>query len=83
MDKGANNIIRTEVCSPPDRKLLVVHIMVGNELFAEINRENGDVDVEVYRRRDGRSWTMTYDTLVSTLEEGRKKLVLWASTGRA
>lgn len=68
--------MKTEVviASPPDRELLVAEIFFLSEQFAEINQEGTELEIEIYPRRDGSPWTLTYFEVMTALEKARVRL---------
>jgi hypothetical protein len=66
--------IRISLASPPDREHLVAEIIISNEQWAEINQDGERPVLEIYPRRDGRPWSIDFDTAVAALMEAREKL---------
>ena len=62
------------LASPPDRKFLVAEIFFDSEQLAEINQESGELMLEIYPRRDGKPWKLTYTNLSFALEEAKTRL---------
>lgn len=66
--------IRTDIASPPDREKLVFEILVDNDQMAEVNRESGELVIEIYPRRDGAPWSISVDELATLLEKAKDAL---------
>ncbi|HEX8248147.1 MAG TPA: hypothetical protein VF599_08255 [Pyrinomonadaceae bacterium] len=69
-----NNEIKVSICSPPDRKFLVAEIMLGNEQVAELNQEQNTLRLEIYPRRDGQPWLVSYEALLKALIKAKEHL---------
>jgi hypothetical protein len=67
--------IRLELASPPDRKRLVLQVMIGDEQWAEINQDGKRLVLEIYPRQDGGPWVMDFDEAVNTLADAKNKLL--------
>jgi hypothetical protein len=63
------------LASPPDREYLVAMINVGAEQWAELNQENGLLTLEVYPRRDGQPWMISYEAAMTALRNAKERLV--------
>jgi hypothetical protein len=70
--------LRVNVSSPPHRERLVSDIMVFEDgqlaQFAEINQDEGYLQIELYPRRDGKWWLFKLDELLLALTEARRRL---------
>lgn len=67
--------MRISISSPPDRKKLVAEIFIEDQQLAELNQENAEeLFLEIYPRKDGQPWNISYEELVSVLDEARRKL---------
>jgi hypothetical protein len=62
------------ISSPPDRKKLVAEIFFGNVQWAEMNQERGDFEIEFYPRVDGTPWRIDFSSVISALNEAKKRL---------
>lgn len=69
-----NDELRVSICSPPDRKFLVAEIMLDNEQVAELNQEQNALLLEIYPRRDGQPWIVSYEVLLKALTKAKKRL---------
>ena len=74
---------KIELCSPPDREKLVVHVMIDDEQWLELNQENEELELEFYPRRDGQPWKMSFDKALHflmassvRLTRGKKSVLL-------
>ncbi|CAN5412477.1 hypothetical protein BH10ACI2_BH10ACI2_00590 [soil metagenome] len=67
--------IRVNIISPPDRKNLAAEIMLGDEQFAELNQEGTGLSLEIYSRRDGDPWILTYSEVIESLARAIERLV--------
>ena len=65
---------RVCVSSPPDRQKLVAEIFFGNEQWAELNQENGILELEFYSRANGESWRLPLDEVLESVSEARTRL---------
>lgn len=63
------------VSSPPDRGQLVVEIFFGEEQWAELNQEGLELELEVYPRRDGEPWQLSFEAVAAALADAKKRLV--------
>ena len=72
--------IRVEIASPPDRERLVACLMVGNEQWAELSQEDETLELELYPRRDGQPWKISYEDAVAALIEAKSRLVGGSTT---
>ena len=66
---------RITIASPPDREKLVAEIFVGDCQWAEINQENGELEIEFYEKHDGKSWNFLLDDALMMLQDGKKRLI--------
>lgn len=71
-----NEKMRICISSPPDREHLVAEVFFGDEQWAELNRERGELRLELYARRDSRPWSFGFDDAMEALSEARKRLEL-------
>ncbi len=62
------------ISSPPDRERLVAEIFFGDEQWAELNQEGLELVLEVYPRRDGTPWRLSFEALTTALSDARKRL---------
>jgi len=70
-----SNELRVEICSPPDRELLVASLMAGNVQWGEVNQESGHLRVEIYPDRSGKAWDFKFDELLQTLQSAKQRLL--------
>lgn len=63
------------ISSPPDREYLVAEVFFGSEQFAEINQETGLLVVEIYPRRNGKPWTLSFRDVIESFEEAQRELL--------
>ena len=63
------------VSSPPDRTFHVVELFAGDEQWAEIAQEQGDLTIEIYPHRNGETWSFRYDDLMEALQRARAALL--------
>jgi len=66
--------LEVAIISPPDRDLLAAEIMLGDEQFAELNQEGGTLSLEIYPRKDGQPWRISYDAVSSALNKAKERL---------
>ena len=66
---------RVCVSSPPDRAKLVAEIFFRDEQWAELNQEQGTLVLEFYPRKNGKFWHLTFDEVVESLNEARRRLI--------
>ena len=67
--------IIVNLASPPDRKKLVAEIMCDHEQWAEVHQEKKDLTLEVYPRRDGQPWTISYEEALEALQTAKSRLI--------
>ena len=70
-----NNHLRVAIISPPDREFPAAEIMLGDEQLAELNQEEGILSLEIYHRRDGQPWRVSYDAVLEALMNAKERLV--------
>ena len=63
-----------EIASPPDRENLVAEIWLEEQMIAEINQENNNLELEIFIKEKGKL-KLNYDDFLETLEKAKKKLV--------
>ena len=63
-----------EIASPPDRENLVAEIWLEDQMIAEINQENNNLELEIFIKEKGKL-KLNYDDFLETLEKAKKKLV--------
>jgi hypothetical protein len=68
--------ITVSLASPPDREKLVAEIMCDDEQWAEVHQENEDLTLEVYPRRDGQPWTLSYKEALEALRTAKSRLIV-------
>jgi len=61
-----------EIASVSDRDMLVAEIWYGNFLIAEINKEKGNLQIELYVTQN---ITLDYQEFLKALEVARQKLI--------
>ena len=67
--------ISVNLASPPDREKLVAEIMCDGEQWAEVHQEKKELTLEVYPRRDGQPWTLSYDEALAALQTAKNRLI--------
>jgi hypothetical protein len=72
--EDVSSTVRVEVSSPPDREHLVANIMIEAAEFAEINQEEGALQVEIYPRQDGEPWRLSYSALTDAMNLAKERL---------
>lgn len=71
----AEDKTRITIASPPDCEKLVAEIFFGDEQWAELNQEDGSLTLEIYPRRDGKPWILSYNEVVQAATEAKNRLV--------
>jgi hypothetical protein len=66
---------RVCISSPPDREHLVAEIFLGDDQWAEINQENGCLEVEIYPKPNGQPWSLGLEDMLSITETAKEKLL--------
>jgi hypothetical protein len=74
-DLPASGRMYISIASPPDREDLVAEIFFGDEQWAEINTQGGDVNLEIHPRRSGEFWTFNYEDALQAIHEARSQLL--------
>jgi hypothetical protein len=69
-----NPEFRLTLASPPDRERLVVEVFSGDEQIAELNRESGDIEIELYPRRRGTPWIFPCAEFLEVLSRAKDRL---------
>jgi len=69
------NEYKIELTSPIDRENLVVEIWLGENLLAELNTENGFLELEIYPI-DQKIIKVEYEKFIVALNIARNKLTL-------
>ena len=64
-----------KVASVPDREFLIAELWAGNGQFAEVSKESGDLQIEVYPREDGQPWLLRLDELLRVLAQAEVRLL--------
>ena len=64
-----------EITSVPDRKKLVAEIWNNDQMIAEVNQENGELNVEFYFQINEESIALNYYALIDALEIAKKRLL--------
>ena len=62
------------ISSPPDREFLVADIFIGSEQIAEINRENEDIEIQIYPRKSSEMWDLNFDSFLEVLHKAKENL---------
>ncbi|HEV7465409.1 MAG TPA: hypothetical protein VGP96_03860 [Candidatus Dormibacteraeota bacterium] len=62
------------VGSAPDRGDLVADLICDDVVWAEINNERGNLEVEIYSRPDGGSWCFPLDDMMTVIAAARERL---------
>jgi hypothetical protein len=65
--------LRIQVASVPDRDDLVAEIWSGSEQVAELRKENGAPQIQLYSRQSG-WWDFPYADFVAALQTAREEL---------
>lgn len=63
------------ISSPPDRQKLVAEIFFDNYQWAELNQEDGTLQLEFYPLPIGELWQLSWDETVSALEQAKQRLL--------
>lgn len=63
------------ISSPPDRERLVAEIFFGDQQWAELHQEGPELVLEIYPRRDGKPWQLSFEVVTSALADARKRLL--------
>lgn len=63
------------ICSPPDREGLVAEIYYKNCQWAEINQENGKLEVQFYPHSTNPYWEFDLEEALEMLAKAKQKLV--------
>ena len=63
------------ISSPPDRKNLVAEIFLGDEQWAEINQENGDLEIEIYPKPNGQAWQFSMEEMLAIVRLAQQRLL--------
>jgi hypothetical protein len=64
-----------KVASVPDREFLIAELWAANAQFAEVSKESGDLQIEVYPREDGQPWLLRLDELLRVLAQAEVRLL--------
>lgn len=62
------------ITSPPDRENLVAEIWLEDQMIAEINQENENLELELFTDEKGKL-KLNYDGFLETLKKAKEKLV--------
>ncbi len=62
------------ITSPPDRENLVAEIWLEDQMIAEINQENKNLELELFTDEKGRL-KLNFDDFLETLKMAKEKLV--------
>ena len=62
-----------EIASPPDRENLVAEIWLDDQMIAELNQENGDLELEIFTYEKGKL-KLNYNNFVEALKTAKEKL---------
>ena len=63
------------ISSPPDREKLVAEIFFDDKQWAELNQEDGTLQLEFYPLPTGEFWQLGWDEVISALEQARYRLL--------
>ena len=66
--------LKVSIISPPDREYLAVEIIFNDEQWAELNQEGGTLSLEIYPRRDGQPWQLSYESVMAALKKAKERL---------
>jgi hypothetical protein len=69
-----NTQYRIQLASLPDREQLVAEILFDDIQWAELNHDQGPVEVEFYARPDNAPWRIPYDVALSALRDAKARL---------
>jgi hypothetical protein len=61
--------------SEPDREDLVADLICGEVVWAEINNERGNLEIEIYSHPDGGSWSLPLDEVMEVIAAARERLI--------
>ena len=67
--------ITVNLASPPDREKIVAEVFCDDEQWAEVHQEKKDLTLEVYPRRDGKPWALSYDEALAALQLAKSRLI--------
>ena len=62
-----------DIASSPDRENLVAEIWQGDEMIAEINQENENLELEIFAGENGKL-KLKYNDFVNALKRASEKL---------
>jgi hypothetical protein len=68
------NKIKICISSPPDREKLVAEVFFGDEQWAELNQESGELRLEIYPRQNGQPWSLDFHDVIDALSQARNRL---------
>ncbi len=63
------------IASYPDFEEVVAEIMVGNEQFAMISQDEGQIRIEFYPKQDGSFWNFKFEEIVEIILQAKKDLI--------
>ena len=63
------------IASLPDREEFIAELIYDNEQWGEISKENGEVVLELYPRRDGEPWRFPPEDVERFIRMARKDLL--------
>jgi len=71
-DKTA--IMTVTIVSTPNRDKLIAELWCGNEQWAKISPEQGELKLEIYPKSNGHSWYLKYEEAIKVIQEAKTKL---------
>ncbi len=67
--------LRFTVGSTADRDDLVADLIADDVIWAQINQESGDLEIEVYSNPSGDLWMFRVDELMAVLAAAKERLI--------
>lgn len=72
--RGELPSFRVLLASPPHREMLVSEVWWGDEMWAEVGQDGGELTVEFFPRQNGDRWILDLDQAVAALTEAGRRL---------
>lgn len=63
-----------QIASPPDGEFLVAEVWLGEEMWGELNQEEGGYQIEIYSRSSGEPWRLEVEELIAVLGRAKRAL---------
>jgi len=63
------------LASPADRDKVVVMLSVAHEMWAEINQEKEQLEIQIYPRQDGNPWVFPLHEAISAINRAKNRLL--------